>query len=369
MMRTEDDLRAACEHLEQDAPALDDVLAALAGPEPRRHSPRRTYLAVGGTVAAVAAVAAVTVAVVGLAMPGRHRAPNPPPARPGPGGSLSQVDFAVIAPPRYVVVGYDSGQLFQRVSLATPGSGLMATVTLYRRGGYDGATSGTPVVVNGRPGVILADAHPASVSYRATDPSQHTRAVLWQYTPGAWAMATRGTGATNAAVDQANLRLAQAIQLGSTPVRVPFKLSYLPAGLTGESAETWHDTVHTADRSGDLSLGDGTPARSPLADSPWGSAMDIVAWSDHVAFTDEYACPRHPRRFTVGPDTGCFLTDHGATSGLLIDRQGHTVRMLIEPSHYGKYSDAELVRILAGLTFAPDITDEATWFPAGSALP
>jgi hypothetical protein len=364
MMRTEDDLRAACEYLEHGAPELDDVLAAVTGYDPHRHSPRRRYFAVGGTVAAVAAVA---VAVVGLTGPSHH-ASHPPPAPPravAADPALSQVDFTVVPPPHYEVVAYDSGHLFQRVSLATAGSGRMATVTLYRPGGYDGAITGRPTTVNGRPGVILTDAHPTWVDYLATDPSLHARAVLWQYTAGAWAMAT-GSGGTPSAIDQANLALARSIRPGTTPVRVPFKLSYLPAGLAGSSAETSRRTGRPAS---DLSFKDATPAGSPLSKAPWGSAMDILASSGHVDYGTGFGCPSHPRTVTVGADTGCYLTDHGATSGLLIELHGNTVRLLLDAGHYGKYSDAELVRILAGMTFAPNVDDQTTWFPGGSALP
>jgi hypothetical protein len=222
--------------------------------------------------------------------------------------------------------------------------------------------------VNAHPGAILADAHPTSNSYQATNPTRHERAVVWQYAPGAWAMASGASGATKAAVDQANLALARAIRPGSTPIRVPFRLSYLPPGLAGESADVFHDTVRTVGQSATLALEDGTPAGSPVNDGPWGSAMDVTVWTDKASLA-ESDCPKHPRRFTVGARTGCFLTDHGATSGLLIDLPGHPVRLLLDAGHYGTYSDAELVRILAGLTFAPNLDDETTWFPAGSALP
>jgi hypothetical protein len=260
--------------------------------------------------------------------------------------------------------------LFQRASFSSADGG-WATVTRYRAGGYDGATTGTPVRVNGHPGVIVADAHPTFVDYRATDPGVHQRAIVWQYAPGAWAMATGASGATSAAVDDQNLLLAQAIRPGRTEIRVPAKLGYLPAGLTGEGSTTSpRDVSGLVSQSGGFGLGDGTPAASPLTSAPWGSAMDLNVWAgqrDHPG--SSLGCPVNARTFTIGADQGCYLADAGATSGLIIDRQGHTVRIRIDAGHYGKYSDAQLVRILAELTFAPNVNDPATWFRADSALP
>ena len=360
MIRTEDDIRAACAFLEEDAPSAEDVLAVLTKHQPRRR-PLRTYYAVAATVVVVAAVA-----VAALALPGRHRGSPTPPARTLANPALSKVDFTVVAPRGYRAVEYDSGGLFQRVSLVNANNvNGWATVTLYRPGGYDGTTTGPPVTVDGHPGAIVADAHPTTVGYRATDPTQHQRAVVWQYAPQAWALATGGSGSTAGAVDQANLLLARAIRPGSTDVRVPMKLSYLPVGLTGESSTT----APAGNRFGGLSLADGTAAGSSLDMAPWGSAMDVVAWTTHQDFSGRFGCPNDPRTFTVGSSQGCYLTDRGATSGLLIDLQGHTVRIRIDAAHYGKYPDTELVRILAGLTFAPAVDNPATWFPAGSALP
>jgi hypothetical protein len=320
----------------------------------------------------VVAVAVVTVA--GVVWPAHHRASPPPAVRQPVNPALSSVEFTVAAPPGYTTVEYASSKLFQRASLIPvrpPNNGGWATITRYRPGGYHGATKGSPVTVDGQPGFVVADAHPTSVGYRDTDPTAHQRAVVWQYAPGAWGMATGGSGRTPAAVDQANLRLAEAVRPGATPVRVPMTLGYLPDQLTLESAATSPRTVPDNQRQyGALSLGDQTPAGSPLDTAPWGSAMDLVAWVKHTEFSGPpFGCADNPRTFTVDGNRGCFLSDHGATSGLVVDVSGHTVRIRVDAAHYGKYSDAELVRIVAGLRFAPDVSDPATWFPATAALP
>jgi hypothetical protein len=372
MNRTEDDVRLACLALEDDAPSVDDVLAAVIGPSrrrPRRQRQLRAYLAVAATVVAVAAVA-----VAALAWPAHHRTSPPPATRPPADPALSRVDFTVAAPSRYETVEYTSGALFERASLIRVQPKYddgWATITRYRPGGYRGTTTGRPVSVNGQRGFVVADAHPTFVGYRDTDPSVRQRAVVWQYAPGAWAMATGGSGRTPAAVDQANLSLAEAVRPGTTPVPVPMKLGYLPDPLTLESASTVPQNVpDTQGQYGALSFKDQTPAGSRLDTAPWGSAMDIVAWVKHTPLEGPpFGCTANARTFTVGGNQGCYLSDHGATSGLIVDVAGHTVRIRVDAAHYGKYTDAELVHIVAGLRFAPDVTNQATWFPAAAALP
>lgn len=371
MTRTENDVRLACLALEDDAPSVDEVLAAVIGPARRRSGrprQRRTYLAVAATVVAVSAVA-----VAALVWPAQHRVSSPPATRPPADQALSRVAFTVVAPPGYQTVEYTSGALFQQAGLIRVRphyDGGWATITRYRQGGYHGTTAGRSVSVDGQPGFVVADAHPTSVGYRDTDPSAHQRAVVWQYAPGSWAMATGGSGRTPAAVDQANLGLAEAVRPGTTQVRVPMKLGYLPGPLILESASTapWNPPVQG--QYGALSLKDPTPAGSPLSTATWGSAMDIVAWVKHTSLGGSpFGCPAIPRTFTVEGNKGCYLSDHGKTSGLIVDVAGHTVRIRLDAAHYGKYSDADLVRIVAGLSFTPDVTDPATWFPAASALP
>jgi hypothetical protein len=372
MTRTEDDVRMACVALEADAPSVDDVLAAMIGPSrhrPRRRRELRGYLAVAATVIAVAANA-----IVALAWPTHHRAAPPPATRQPADPALSRVDFTVVPPRGYETVEYSSGALFQRASLiqvVPKYDNGWATITLYRPGGYHGTTTGKAVRVNGQRGFVVADAHPTSVAYRDTDPTVHERAVVWQYAPGAWAMATGARGLTPAAVDQANVSLAAAVRPGTAPVRVPMKLGYLPDALTLESASTVpRNMPEVHGQYGALSLKDQTPAGSPLDTAPWGSAMDIVAWVEHTPFAGPpFGCAANARTFAVGGNKGCYLSDHAVTSGLIVDVAGHTVRIRVDAAHYGKYSDAELVRIVAGLRFAPNVTDPATWFPAASALP
>jgi len=160
---------------------------------------------------------------------------------------------------------------------------------------------------------------------------------------------------------------------GTTPVRVPFKLGYLPTGLSGESASTapvsYGSSTVPEGLFGAVSLKDGTLPGSPLSNAPWASAISITAWAYHVNFSGADGCAVHARTFTVGSDRGCFITDHGATSGLLVDVRGHTVRMLIDAGHYRAYPDSALVHILEQLAFAPDVNDPGTWFDAGTALP
>lgn len=177
--------------------------------------------------------------------------------------------------------------------------------------------------------MILADAHPASTSYRATEPTRHQRAVVWQYAPAAWAMATGADDATSDAVDRANLQLAQAIRPGTTPVQVPFTLPYLPPGLAGQSARIFYDSTYQL---GTVALGDGAPAGAPPSSGMWGSAMEITAWTGHAPLVGEAGCPLQPRQVTLETDTLCFLNDHVPTIGLLIDRHGLTVRLLLDPA-------------------------------------
>jgi len=364
-MRTEDDVRAACRALEDDAPELADVLGS--GRERTRGGHwLRAIMPVAATVVLVAGVA------VGLAArpwAGEHHAT--PTAPSSPAGALSRVDFTMRDVDGYTTVGYDTGALFQRAELTQIG-GSLANVTRYRPGAYDGATSGQPVAVGGQQGYIVADAHPTFVPYLATDPSVHRRAVVWQYAPGAWAMAEGTTGHSTAQIDAGNLSIARAVAPGTTPVRVPFKLGYLPAGLSGESASTRpvsYGTTVPEGLFGAVSLKDGTPPASPLSNAPWASAISITASAYHVDFSDEDACAAHARTFTVGGDRGCFITDHGATSGLLVDLRGHTVRMLIDAGHYRAYPDSALVHVLEQLAFAPNVNDPGTWFAGDTAVP
>lgn len=367
MNRTEDDLRAALLALEEDAPSVASVLPPAAEPSvplplapaaSAERRPRRRH----AIVAAAAVAALVAGGVAWLAPPGGHatHAASPPRVIKVPGtDGLGSVDFTAQSVPGYVLVGYTSTKISGQANFVAR-NGNEVSVTLFHAGQYDGTTTGRPVQIGGVTGHVVPHAHPAFVAFEATDPTQDQRAVVWEYAPNAFAVSTgAGRGRSAAVQDAANLRLARAIGTGSSTVRIPFQLGYLPAGLSAESAYYAGVTkVGPKGPYGGLSFRDSTaPGDAGVA---WGSALDVVAYAPADLLK---VCMPGSRTFTIGSDTGCFQTTDGKTSGLVITLRRHTVQIKVNSSHYGLYRDAQLVNILRHLSFAPDLRDPATWFP------
>jgi len=364
MMRTEDDVRAACRALEDDAPELADVLGS--GRERTRGGHwLRAIMPVAATVVLVAGVA------VGLAArpwAGEHHAT--PTAPSSPAGALSRVDFTMRDVDGYTTVGYDTGALFQRAELTQIG-GSLANVTRYRPGAYDGATSGQPSrsaasrvhrgrrssdvrAVSGDGSVRASSRRRMAVRARRVGHGrghhrpQHRpdRRGQSEHRPGRGAGDDAGTGSVQA-------RLPAGRTLRRVGVNQTGLLRHHRSGRSVRCgvAQGRHATGITAQQRavgvGDQHHGVGLP-RGLLRRGRVRRARPDV----------------HRRR-----RPWVLHHDHGATSGLLVDLRGHTVRMLIDAGHYRAYPDSALVHVLEQLAFAPNVNDPGTWFAGDTAVP
>lgn len=246
-MNTEDDLRATLGALEFQAP---DPVSTLAGLE-RLRTRRTTRRRVAGTVA----VAAVTVALVGasLAAPAIFRddpAPSQtqnPPANRAPVKPL-EFRFAVDDIPGFKTFYQGAGLVpghFGKV-FETAGDYPVDTnqqpydVYVFAAGEYkpEAARTGEPIEVRGKPGF-----------YKGTLPCHCSgespiAGLAWEYAPDTWALVqyTKPAGSSADKVKANLIRIANAVRFDkTTPVRVPFKIGWLPEGLKLTSGDqfTW----------------------------------------------------------------------------------------------------------------------------------
>lgn len=374
-MPTETDLRAALFSLEQDAPTTEDVLAGLqlhAGRQ--RPAARRRRWTVAIPAAAVAALAITVLAVV-LA-PRHHVGPSAP-------KQVQEADGAGVptyAAPTDLTFGFTVDpvggytitpaqvlpHLWQASVRSTTSSDTNGAVTVFATGAFDAATvsKGKAVTVNGRAGFFGPVADPLGGT--GTAPLD---AVTWQYAPDSWAMVRidfgQTTGVLRSVAEAQELAIARAVHPGHLQVlRIPFRVGYLPARVFAVSA-----SGDTDPQGGALGLADG---RGTADTAPFQSAITI--WVDNARDPNLVFCPSGDPayvRFTLRGHTGCFFHNGpgGAVAGLQVDLDRGHVEILVAADHAGIYSSAQLLRIAASITTAPDLASPDTWFDARTALP
>jgi hypothetical protein len=352
-MPTTTDLRAALRDLADAAPET----APLPGDHdellPVQRS-RRTSRAVrfGAPALAGAMVAGVVVGAVALSS-GSHRSAQPgtspaptstshlPQAGPMP---LTETVFDVVGLPGATVGGtYADGVSQQRYLSfdAFQTDSNQADVQVWARGHWTPPrpAGAQDVTVNGKPGFYG----------RITVPKNgRVVALAWQYEPGAWAVVTWKPSSTKADL----IRIASAVRTGlHTPARLPFQLSSLPSGGT-IAALTYYPGAGRQGATGGLTV------RYPGRNGLLLISVSPVAW-------DLGGTPT-----TIG---GRRAWESGAVLAMAGPGVSEAILEPTTPDFSGDsntvLTKAELRSIAAGLTFAPNVKDPATWFDASTALP
>lgn len=229
-MLTEEDLRATFRALERETPEPGDTLAILDRRLRRCAARRRTGFMV--------AVASLTLALVAGSLaapdllggdPSGQTAPDP--------GEVWGFHFRLDPVPGTQVTYRSFDTRFGSAFVRVPGpSNWSYNVEVFEPGAYDpaAARAGEPVDVAGKAGFYRPDLLCQCFGATVTDPI-----LAWEYAPDAWA-GVRFSGSEGWPPDMRAqlLRLAKAVRTDQTiPLRVPFKVGYLPEGLRPSGGE------------------------------------------------------------------------------------------------------------------------------------
>ncbi|WP_238008967.1 hypothetical protein KZZ52_21075 [Dactylosporangium sp. AC04546] len=216
-----------------DAPPLRQSVDEIIERGERARRRRRTALATASAAAAVLAVVGLA-AVARLGTPTEPEPPLTPAAGPLP-------DFPQPSSPfEFTISGYQVGRF--RVGAPTGASAAYQRAPIYADGATTKVNDTTAPVsvaelVVYRPGAFAADrltnTRPATVAGRDAlqYTNEHGLVLAWQYTTGGWAT-VNGGGPNRYEVSIEELEdIAAGLRPGEpTPARVPFTLSYVPAG-------------------------------------------------------------------------------------------------------------------------------------------
>lgn len=232
-MFSEEDLRTTLVDIERDAPSAAEVRGRLRVRDGGRSASRlrRGRPAIAGLAAAAAVIAVAVGGPVVLHQPERPAPRHSVPAGGHRAASLAY-DFALavsagtitdrrILPDRQVA----------NVTVGSKSTGFDAQITVYAAGVFDPSTlrHGDPVRVQGHPGYVTS--HPLPHS----DQPRREVTVGWRFERDRWATVAGSPRSASDGVGPVVL-LAKKVHVGATPpVRVPFKLSYLPPGTVVES--------------------------------------------------------------------------------------------------------------------------------------
>lgn len=352
-MRTESDLRTALRSLEREAPSPETVL-----PDPD-HAPHRRRPAIL-IAAAVTATAAIATAVPTYLA--RTDTPTTPAASPTPTKATTPTKstnavrpavqkwryvYRLNLPQGWTILYRDFTNAGQSVAMEVA-DGRRCDVRFYEPGRFDTDRIGeprTPVTLNGRTGFLAPVA-----GVEVTDPttgeivSRNGKAVVWEYAPDAWAMATCDTDGLHQSESAANMIAAARATVGTPePVLLPFRVTKLPAGLTATTL------IHEGpDFAGapqmDIELDFGA-----LSDGPFISAL----------FTKGRLADPGPVRTSIDGHPAT-LSDDGVTT-IVAFVKGYEIRIQGHP--------ASAVKQVAAAIKLADPADESTWFNGETAIP
>ncbi|MFI7606712.1 hypothetical protein ACIBTV_16445 [Micromonospora sp. NPDC049366] len=235
---------------------------------------------------------------------------------------------------------------------------LYAYLTVYRPGAFDARTfAGHRLTVDGRQAI-----EQDGPTYGA---NQH-RAFAWEYTDNAWAVAD--TFAEPADLNPADLHaLVTALRPRvPAPARVPFTVGYLPAGYHAVAlGQHAHASLNGIASAGDGNYGGAifaspalpttgltAPYGGPEGEDPPGSFQIVVSPNDNSnqALEEGETPPSEPR-------CGNGFCNRWSADG----------KITIQVDSDGRLSDAEMTKILKGITLA-DVTNDSTWPQAATAL-
>jgi hypothetical protein len=405
-MSTRDDLYGAFALLEERAPTVCEV--------PMRAPSLTRRIAL--PAAAAATVTAVAVGVpVALRHEPAHRSSSPAASTAAPHRPVSQsaafgsgipapvpgaatelrLAFTVNPVPGFTVRGDEVTRTYQHATINAQQGVVRADgshggeLYVFYRNGYvpEDALGGRRVDVNGRPG-YLGNAYPpyadGSHDDVAGDGHVPVNSIAWQYAPNSWALLTLDTVKGKSSSDADLLTLASALRPARQELTMPFRLTYLPAGLTADGAEHSDESLFP----NEIGLRDdraGAPGTETKLSPPGydGPAMTVSVFKTVTSpdkpfphcSVDAGAEPPNDQvvPFDVpGGGVGCTYYRHGAVTAISLRQGGngsYAMTIAVDRDHYGRYSQAQLRKIIDGMRFALDIDDASTWFDATSALP
>jgi hypothetical protein len=372
------DVREILQLAKADAPAarhsVDDIVAAG-----RRRRRRAVGQWLGGAGVVAAAVATATLLTVSnLALSGGRSTSTAmlpaaiPPAPAAPAASPPftftfagyQVDNYRVLPPDEVTLAYQTAGIILDNPTANPRSQYAGTLTVYQPGMFDPDEyrTGTPLTVQGREafqadlsGPVLGawnnDVY-ATPSLAPGTPTADRSALAWQYAPDAWAVINSEIqGAAFPPADEVKIAERFTVTNGApTVAKVPFRAGYLPAGFTLQSVS---GQSMTAENRGMVTFVYSLPqpttkmsaARSLEHDGKVTSVVLSILWVD----TPPPDAVKRTSRCNPGQHW-CVTTLPGGEFYLATEDPSATL------------SDAELLRVADGLTFA-NIKDTSTWYP------
>lgn len=352
MIRTEDDVRAALRAAEVDAPEVGRVLARL---EQATTARRRRRVAGGAVLTAFAVAVAVAAPAVWSGYRGTERAADQPAITEE---ASMRLDFTVEPPTGYqqymwqIEAGYRVLTLHQADGMP-PG----IRITVYDRGVRDAEFEaartqiGVPVDVGGRPGFDTSGAEfdrglPVS-----------GQAIAWEYAPDSWASVMAVLLPEQSMPTALLLDVATRTRFGEQrAMRVPYWFGYLPDGLRPvygvemASAGTFEANsrieyarrpADRADRGRFIDLDDGQV--------PSGSGLLVKV---------EERGPGDP---PTDPGLIGVLT-YPRQGAVVVEYVGYRLEIVVAYDDLERYDRAVLERIVAGMTFAPDVADISTWF-------
>jgi hypothetical protein len=234
-----------------------------------------------------------------------------------------------------------------------------AVVTVYLPGKFDAtdALMGQPVDVGGHGGFLRAygDKRPPIVK---TDPFEDA-ILTWQYADNAWAT-VRGFTPAAASLDRM-LELARAVRPDErTPARVPLSLRNVPAGMPLALIHDILEPIYDSDGEYDTRL-DFAPCVDLEKAGLCGDTDEDSGWlgvfiygrhaSGHDPGDDEVA-------WKIGGKDGRYI--HSTGWAAVQVQMGMSVEFNFTAPR-GTQREPEFDNVLAGIQWATDPNDEATW--------
>jgi hypothetical protein len=343
-MPTDEDLRATFSALELEAPDPAGTLAGLDRLRRRRTTRRR--------VTAMVVVAAVTLGAAGASLAVRDltRHPAPPTqAANRPASPRLEFRFAIDDVPGFQTFYQIADPKFPHLAKVFPVGNTENPfeVNVFAPGAYDptAARAGEPVEVRGKPGFYRPDM-PCHCSGQSP-----VAGLAWEYAPNSWALVQyTSVGQRPADLRENMIRIASAVRFDkTTPVRVPFRVGWLPDGLRLDSG----DVFNWDPARGGVFLG--FAATDPQAP---GLSIDV---------------------FAIGAKSTLPVSEPTVHDGLagpvvLVNLGPFEVQLsshvagLVEQNRGGLPVDV-LKRIAGSLTPVGDLHDVSTWVPASDAIP
>lgn len=379
MNRTENDLRVALAATEQRAHQPGDLLDRVVAGARRRRRARLAGALVAG-VLAVGLVAAGVPAALALLRPAPAR-PAAPTGQPCPASAAGAAGWTAAVTLGGGTAHWDTTQGGQQVLDAwlRGDSGQMVTIRLYDPGALPAATAaeltaGQRTAVHGRP-AYLSWIHEPDVG----DRGYQVHTISWQCPGGRWVLVegrarvtgtpepgTIHVGPTFAPVTDRQLAdAAAAVRVsGGAGALLPFRVGYLPPGLTLWASRTVRDTGRgviqvdlTLNRAGHTDLNGGLTidARAGTVQSNYGGQNDPLSPVGQPSTTID------------GHDVWTLTNQQPEV--YLIQYPGYVLRISGNPLAYteGKtdMSQADMYAILTAITPVTSWSDERTWYGVG----